>query len=244
MTINETSTQVRCDAIIHTRTQRSIYIYSIIYNVFSERFFQHDRTLQERRRRSSHLLNRVGPAAEILMRKDIDLRKYNAYEGRCFESACAEYLRACGFRKIKLTKGSGDQGVDIIATYRGELYAVQCKYYSKNVGNKAVQEVYSGMQYHGCDRAIVMTNAGFTRYARELAESLEVVTLLDNISPSPSGRLSPYAFGVSFLAMGTVSGLLHDMGYGRAAAGLVLAWLLLIVALPLRRKLGRRPRRR
>lgn len=89
--------------------------------------------------------------------------------GREFEEHCAGYLRRRGFKKIELTKGSGDQGVDILAKRRGKTYAIQCKFYQKPVGNKAVQEAYAGMQYYDCDKGMVMTNSTFTKGAIELA---------------------------------------------------------------------------
>ena len=89
--------------------------------------------------------------------------------GREFEEHCAGYLRRRGFKKIEMTKASGDQGVDILARRKGKTYAIQCKYYKKPVGNKAVQEAYAGMQYYDCDKGMVMTNSTFTKGAIELA---------------------------------------------------------------------------
>lgn len=64
--------------------------------------------------------------------------------GHKFEYKCARMLRRKGFHHVEVTKKSGDQGVDIIAYKHFSKYAVQCKYYSYPVGNKAVQEVYAG----------------------------------------------------------------------------------------------------
>ena len=64
--------------------------------------------------------------------------------GHKFEYKCARMLRRKGFHHVVVTKKSGDQGVDIIAYKHFSKYAVQCKYYSYPVGNKAVQEVYAG----------------------------------------------------------------------------------------------------
>lgn len=91
--------------------------------------------------------------------------------GREFEEYCAGFLKKRGFRKVRITKASGDQGVDILARRHGRTYAIQCKLYQKPVGNSAIQEAYAGMQYYNCDRGLVMTNSTFTKGARELAES-------------------------------------------------------------------------
>lgn len=95
-------------------------------------------------------------------------------DGFQFEYRCAELLRNRGFHKVSVTKSVGDQGIDVIAYKNGEKYGIQCKYYTHTVGNKAVQEAYSGAGFYDCDHAVVMTNSTFSRAARELAEKLDV----------------------------------------------------------------------
>ena len=106
-------------------------------------------------------------------------------DGLQFEHRCAELLRYRGFHKVTVTKGSGDQGIDILAQKNGLKYGIQCKYYSYPVGNKAIQEAYAGADFYDCDAAIVMTNSTFTRQARELAEKLDV-ELWEHCSPNGS----------------------------------------------------------
>jgi len=98
-----------------------------------------------------------------------------------FESHCAKLLRKKGYKKIELTKASGDQGIDIIAEKHRKRYGIQCKYYDYPVGNRAVQEAYTGSRFYECDGgAIVMTNSTFTRAAKEAAERTDV-TLWSNV---------------------------------------------------------------
>jgi hypothetical protein len=78
-----------------------------------------------------------------------------------------------GYRATVLG-GSGDQGVDVIATRGSERIAVQCKNYAKPVGNKPVQEVYAGAQHHRCTAAWVVAPEGFTKGAVDLARSVAV----------------------------------------------------------------------
>ena len=94
--------------------------------------------------------------------------------GEEFEAYCADVLRDNGFRQVELTPMGGDQGVDILAVYQGESWAVQCKNYADAVGNFAVQEACAGRAYYGCDRAAVLCPGAFTRAARELAEATDV----------------------------------------------------------------------
>lgn len=72
--------------------------------------------------------------------------------------------------QVEVTKGSGDQGIDILAFKDGIKYGIQCKCYSSNIGNKAVQEAFAGKTFYGCHVAAVLTNQYFTKSAQELAE--------------------------------------------------------------------------
>ena len=96
-------------------------------------------------------------------------------EGHDFEYFCAELLERCGFDEVMVTRGSGDQGVDILAIKEDIRYAIQCKNYSAPLGNKSVQEVYAGKTFYHCHVGVVMTNSTFTKGAIELAESVGVI---------------------------------------------------------------------
>lgn len=101
---------------------------------------------------------------------NVSLSDIDNMEGHNFEYWCAELLSKIGFVNIKVTPGSGDQGVDILAEKDGIKYAIQCKCYSKDLGNTPIQEVEAGKVYYGCHVGAVMTNRYFTRGARELAK--------------------------------------------------------------------------
>ena len=92
-------------------------------------------------------------------------------DGRAFELWCADLLRETGFIQVNVTAQSGDQGVDITAEKDGVKYAFQCKCYSADLGNRPIQEVHSGKYVYGCHVGVVMTNRGFTKGAKELAQA-------------------------------------------------------------------------
>ena len=81
---------------------------------------------------------------------------------------------------VKRTPKTGDQGVDLIAEKDGDRKAIQCKFYSKPVGNKAVQEVCAGRDFYNTDYAVVVTNSFYTKSAKELANKNKVILLNDN----------------------------------------------------------------
>lgn len=94
--------------------------------------------------------------------------------GHDFEHYIADTMQRYGV-KADVTPGSGDQGVDIVAvTRRGTRIAIQAKLYTGNVSNKAVQEVFAGMQFHNCSVGFVITNSLFTQSAIDLASSTGV----------------------------------------------------------------------
>lgn len=93
-----------------------------------------------------------------------------------FETCCSDYLTTRGW-KSATTKGSGDQGVDVCASKRGTRIVIQCKLYSKPVGNKAVQEAHAGKAFVGAHRAAVVSNQGYTKAARELSLKTGVLLL-------------------------------------------------------------------
>ena len=100
--------------------------------------------------------------------------KYDYMEGHDFEKFCAELLAANGFSNVYVTQESNDQGIDVLAEKLGVKYAIQCKRYSSDVGNKAVQEVFAGKSYYGCHVGVVLTNRYFTQSAKELAEKTQI----------------------------------------------------------------------
>ena len=102
-------------------------------------------------------------------------RSVRKMSGHDFEYFCAELLRKNGFLDVKVTKGSGDQGVDILAKKDGIKYAIQCKNYASPLGNTPVQEVNAGKIYYRCHVGVVMTNSTFTQGAKTLAEATGVL---------------------------------------------------------------------
>lgn len=106
---------------------------------------------------------------------DIDLMN-----GTEFEELIAKLFSKMGY-DAEVTKASGDQGIDVIATKNGFKYGIQAKCYSGQVGNSAIQEVVAGKTYYSLNKAIVVTNNSFTKSAIKLAEANGVVLWDRNI---------------------------------------------------------------
>lgn len=97
----------------------------------------------------------------------------NSEKGQQFELYCMEILSKRGW-KVTTTPTTGDQGADLIIE-RGPLKIVlQCKDFSANVGNSAVQEVHAARTFYNSSMAAIVCTGGYTRAARTLAKSLNV----------------------------------------------------------------------
>lgn len=94
--------------------------------------------------------------------------------GHDFEYYCADILRENGFENVEVTKGSRDHGIDILAEKNDITYAIQCKCYSADINNAAVQQAYTGKGFYKKDIAVVLTNRYFTAQAKEEAAALGV----------------------------------------------------------------------
>lgn len=110
-----------------------------------------------------------------LLKKRKSTKDYDMMEGRDFEYFCAELLEKRGFLEVEVTKGSGDNGVDILAEKDGVTYAIQCKRYEESVGVKAVQEAYAGRDYYDRMVGVVMSNQYFTKNAVQMAQKLKIM---------------------------------------------------------------------
>lgn len=100
----------------------------------------------------------------------------NGYE---FEDYIANTLREDGW-ETRLTKKSGDQGLDVFVYDENYKVALQCKRYSYPVGNSAIQEIHAAADFIGASHAVVITTSTYTSSAKELAEALGVILLHEN----------------------------------------------------------------
>jgi hypothetical protein len=94
-------------------------------------------------------------------------------KGDKFEYLIARLYEAMGY-STKRNGGSGDQGADVIANKDGEHILIQAKCWEGGVSNHAVQEAYTGLSIHGCNKAVVITTSFFQPGAEESAKSNSV----------------------------------------------------------------------
>lgn len=108
--------------------------------------------------------------------RTLALRDLQSLSHRELELHVARVLNALPGWQAEATRGSSDQGADVIANGPGGVkVAVQVKHYRNNVGNKAVQEIVASMAYYRCTHAVVFTSGpGYTKAAHDLARANNV----------------------------------------------------------------------
>nr|QJS06540.1 restriction endonuclease [Sporosarcina sp.] len=109
------------------------------------------------------------PSVEKMDFNDVDL--FTGYE---FEAFVEKLFTKMGYLSER-TKGSGDQGIDVLAEKDGRKFGIQTKCYGSKVNNSAVQETVAGIAYYNCDRGIVITNNYFTKSAVDLAAKNDII---------------------------------------------------------------------
>lgn len=106
----------------------------------------------------------------------MDLHAIDKLTGEQFEKFLEKILQRMGFENIERTQLSGDFGADLTASRNSKKFVIQAKRYSRPVGNKAVQEVFSSMPIYKADSCMVVTNQDFTNAAKK--QALECKCLL------------------------------------------------------------------
>lgn len=109
-----------------------------------------------------------------------------------YERYCAKLLRKEGWEAL-VTSECGDQGADVIASKNGLRVVLQCKLYSKAVGNDAVQQVAAARHHYSARLAAVVSNAPYTIPAQQLARTNKVFLLHHDELPDFVRRLEKSA---------------------------------------------------
>lgn len=107
---------------------------------------------------------------------NLRLSDADTMDGLEFEKYIANTLKKQGYSIMTLTEQYG-YGVDIIANKVSVRWGIQVKRYSGLVKAEAVRQVVAGLRVYGCDRAMVITNSVFSKFALSLAKSNRCVLL-------------------------------------------------------------------
>lgn len=124
---------------------------------------------------SSHGLNNdMLKVNRKIFLSDAGISYLDEMAGLDFEHYLGKLLENQGY-STTVTQGSGDLGVDIIATKDGVKYAIQAKRQSGNVSRRAVSDAVAGAMHYKCDKSMVVTNGYFSYGAKALAQSTNCI---------------------------------------------------------------------
>lgn len=118
--------------------------------------------------------------------KSVNAAELNNLTGVEFEVWISKVLKENGFTDVRGTPATGDQGADLIAKKDGKTIIIQAKRCQGTVGNKAVQEVISAVQFYDGDEGWVVTNSTFTPSAKALAQKSSTKLIDGKMLETPS----------------------------------------------------------
>lgn len=143
-----------------------------------------------------------------LLNKQTGIDSIRSLSWRDFEHLISEYYRRKGFLAEVVGRPSGDGGVDILLTGRGERVLVQCKQWKAfKVPVQPVRELLGVVVSQGANRGILVTSGRYTAEARQFGDQNRMLELVDGEqlenmirsvqSSLPPGQAHPSATAVS-----------------------------------------------
>jgi restriction system protein len=109
-----------------------------------------------------------------------DLALIDKMEGFDFEGYVAKLFEKFDF-KVVVTKKSRDFGCDVLLEKNGDRIAIQTKRSQGKVSLRAVQEIVASLKKYDARVGVVISNAKFTKSARQLAKINDVVMINRNV---------------------------------------------------------------
>lgn len=125
-------------------------------------------------------------ASHILKKLQNFLKELFKNDGEKFERDCKKILESNGWKIDKTHQsGAGDCGVDIFAEKKGKKVAIQCKHYKNRIAPPAIQEIYTGKDYHKLkpknqkisDYGIVVYSRKSDSYTKQASDMADVLNI-------------------------------------------------------------------
>jgi restriction system protein len=93
-----------------------------------------------------------------------------------YERYCAAEMRKAGWT-ASVTKAVGGQAIDVVANKDHVRLLLKCKWYTRPVGSNVVQDIDAARGHEAGEIAAVVSNAGYTDAARQLAAANRILLL-------------------------------------------------------------------
>ena len=112
---------------------------------------------------------------------------WESLRGVEFEESLAQLYSSLGYA-VEITKGSGDEGVDLFLQKDETVIVVQCKGHQKPIGVGAIRDLYGAMIHFKADSAVLACPCGFTvgviKFASDkpiqLISATDIVEMVEN----------------------------------------------------------------
>lgn len=101
-------------------------------------------------------------------------------DGWQFEREVGLVFQRMGF-KTRVTRGSGDGGVDIVMYKDGLKYIVQCKHYKRPLGPEAVRSLYGVKEIFDADRLVMVASSGLSPASTKFVDIYKDVYVAYNL---------------------------------------------------------------
>jgi hypothetical protein len=134
--------------------------------------------------------NKIDLYDEAIKKYELCQKDYwKSLRGVEFEKALANLYKSLGY-SVLITKGSGDEGIDLILEKDNKETIVQCKGHEKPIGVGAIRDLYGVLMHTRADSAILACPAGFTdgviKFAHgkpiELIELVDIIDMAESVS--------------------------------------------------------------
>jgi len=108
---------------------------------------------------------------EIKRLEDFTVRQFWVkQDGYTFEKNIADIFKRLGYQ-VKLTKGSGDEGVDI---FLDEDTIVQCKATESQISPAVVRDLFGAMHHFNATKGIIVSTGGFSSGCHQFAHEKNI----------------------------------------------------------------------
>ncbi|MBW8042239.1 MAG: restriction endonuclease [Planctomycetes bacterium] len=165
--------------------------FSVVFMIWTES----TKPYSERRKRARYHEQLLDPKYQKVALCEDAIRRYEykqqsywkSLKGTKFEKALARLYKNMGY-SVTHTKGSGDEGIDLILSKVDNKTVVQCKGHKKPVGVGTVRDLYGAMMHFGAESAVLACPAGFTNGVRKfvIGKPIQLLSTTDFVEMAES----------------------------------------------------------
>ncbi len=93
-----------------------------------------------------------------------------------FEKIIAELFKKLGYT-VSVTKGSGDEGIDLFLEKEGLRAGVQCKRWKTMIGQRVIREFYGSLIHAKLKKGFIITTNRFSKAAKDFVRGKSIILI-------------------------------------------------------------------